>query len=148
MKFVKEKKVITQPLKGRVHIGLITSHSLVARYLHDAIVKLDIDPAPMILTDHALESTFRGDGQIIILIELFGLALPVSTYLDAFNNELRDRCSFIALDRAKTFFEIAQLLLAGFSGFISHDEVPHALGPAIDAVAKGQIWTAPEVMRL
>lgn len=135
-----------QRLEGRVHVGLIVSHSLVARYLQDIIVKLGIDPNPLMFADGALQATFPADGHTVILIDLNGLVLPVSTYLDAFR-ELRDRCSFIALDRPKTFADVAQLLMAGFSGFISHDEVPHALGPALDAVAKGQIWTAPEVMR-
>jgi DNA-binding NarL/FixJ family response regulator len=132
--------------EGRIYAGLIASHSLVARYLHDVIIKLDIDPKPVMFADGAL-ATFPADGHTVILIDLHGLALPVSTYLDAFN-DLRDRCSFIALDRARTVTDVAQLLLSGFSGFISHDEVPHALGPAMEAVARGHIWTAPEVMRL
>jgi DNA-binding NarL/FixJ family response regulator len=138
---------MTQPFNGRVCVGLIASHSLAAQYLRDTIIKLNIDPAPVMLINGALQATSSDNLPKVILIDLCGLHLPVSTYLDAFR-ELRDCCSFIALDRAQSAADVAQLLLSGFSGFVSHDEVPHALGPAIDAVARGHIWTAPEVMRL
>lgn len=138
---------MSQFIYKRLHVCLITSHSLAARYLHDLIVKLGIDPSPAMLANGALRSTFPVDGQMVIVVDLSDLMLPVSTYLDAFSH-LRDRCSFIALDRPKTCLEVAHLMLAGFNGFVSHDEVPDALGAAIAAVAKGQIWTAPEVMRL
>jgi DNA-binding NarL/FixJ family response regulator len=138
---------MTQSYEGPVYAGLIASHPLVARYLRDAIIKSDIDPAPLMFVNGALEDTFLANEHRVIIIDLYGLALPVSTYLDAFR-EHRDRCSFIALDRAQTVAGVVHLLQSGFSGFVSHDDVPLVLGLAIDAVARGCLWTAPEVMPL
>jgi DNA-binding NarL/FixJ family response regulator len=138
---------MTEPFEGRVYAGLIASHSLAARYLRDAIIKLGIDPAPLMFVNGVLEDTVPVNGHRVIIIDLYGLALPVSTYLDAFR-EHRECCSFIALDREQTVADVVQLLQSGFSGFVSHDEVPQVLGLAIDAVARGCIWTAPEVMPL
>ena len=135
-------------LQERIHVGLIISHPLAGKYLHDLIVKLEIDPAPWILSDKALDSvSFPPGVRFAIVIDLYGLSLPVCTYIDAFA-KLQDRCAFLALDHQKTPEEIANLLLAGFSGFVSHDEVPQSLGPAINAVGRNLTWVPPEAMHI
>lgn len=135
-------------LQGRIHVGLIISHPLAGKYLHDMIVRLDIDPEPWILSDKALDSvSFPADVRFVIMVDLCGLSLPVCTYIDAFA-KLQDRCAFLALDRQKGPEDIAHLLLAGFSGFISHDEVSHSLAPAINAVGRNLTWVPPEAMHI
>jgi DNA-binding NarL/FixJ family response regulator len=137
-----------EALQARIHVGLITSHPLAGKYLRDMIVRLGIDPAPWILSDKTLDSvSFPGDVRFAIVVDLYGLSLPVCTYVDAFS-KLQDRCAFLALDRQKSPEDIAHLLLAGFSGFISHDEVPSSLALAINAVGRNLTWVPPEAMHI
>ena len=56
--------------------------------------------------------------------------------------------TFLALDQPSSDVEIAQLLRAGFAGFITYDQSFQFLGAAIKAVAQGQVWASPEVLRI
>jgi DNA-binding NarL/FixJ family response regulator len=131
----------------QLHVGLIVSHSLVANYLCDLLLGLDMNLTPVILQDPAAASIMLPPhNQHVILLDLHDLPLPISTYLDVF--DLASHTSaFIGLDRSREVGEIADLLLSGFSGFLSYEQVPDLLGPAIASVAKGETWVTPDVMR-
>jgi DNA-binding NarL/FixJ family response regulator len=130
-----------------LHVGLIVSHSLVANYLCDLLLRLDMDVSPVILQDaDVATSLLAAHTRSVILFDLNDLPLPVSSYLDEYSM-LFQSSAFLALDRPRGASEIADLLLLGFSGFLSYDQVPDLLGPAIASVAKGETWVTPEVMR-
>jgi DNA-binding NarL/FixJ family response regulator len=52
------------------------------------------------------------------------------------------------LDKSRTDIEVAYLLRAGFAGFVTHDQAFYMLISAIRAVAEGQVWASPEVVRI
>src|SRR5690348_8363817 len=128
-------------------VGIIPSHSLAAHYLVE-LIKSNLNMLPAILSD-GVNSTkvFPPRAPVVILIDLWGLPLPTCEYLDAFGKAIPG-CAFLAMDRARKGTDVAQLLRAGFSGFISHEEALYLLGPAIEAVAQRCIWTSPEVIRI
>jgi DNA-binding NarL/FixJ family response regulator len=133
----------------QLHVGLIVSHSLVAHYLCDHLLGLDMNFNPVILQDADVATsilTAHTHSVIVILFDLHDLPLPVSSYLDEFSM-LFQSSAFLALDRPREASEIADLLLLGFGGFLSYDQVPDLLGPAIASVAKGETWATPDVMR-
>jgi DNA-binding NarL/FixJ family response regulator len=131
----------------QLHVGLIVSHSLVANYLGDLLIGLDMNINPVLLRDPVVAaSVLPAHTRSVILFDLHDLPLPVSTYLDAFGTMFQN-CAFLGLDHSREVGEIADLLLSGFSGFLSYDQVPDLLGPAIASVAKGETWVTPDVMR-
>jgi DNA-binding NarL/FixJ family response regulator len=131
----------------QLHVGLIVSHTLVANYLRDLLIRLDINVTPVVLQDADVATgTPALHAHSVILLDLHDLPLPVSSYLDEFSL-LFQSSAFLALDRAREATDIADLLLLGFSGFVSYDQVPDLLAPAIVSVAKGETWVTPEVMR-
>jgi len=125
-------------------VGLVMSHALAARQMVE-MVKLE-NMRPVLLS---LENTghFPVEARVVIVLDLWGLPMPVSEYLNAFSRAT-PRVTFLALDQPSSDVEIAQLLRAGFAGFITYDQSFHLLGPAIKAVAQGQIWASPEVLRI
>jgi DNA-binding NarL/FixJ family response regulator len=131
----------------QLHVGLIVSHSLVAHYLCNLLLGLDMNVNPVILQDPGgATSMLTARTRSVILVDLHDLPLPVSSYLDEFSMVFQG-ATFLALDRPREVSEIADLLLLGFSGFLSYDQVPGLLGPAIASVAKGETWVTAEVMR-
>ena len=131
----------------QLQVGLIVSHSLVANYLCDLLLGLDMNLTPVLLQDPITAANMLPThSQQVILFDLHDLPWPVSTYLDAFNL-VSQSSAFIGLDQSREVGEIADLLLSGFSGFLSYDQVPDLLGPAIASVAKGETWVTPDVMR-
>ncbi len=131
----------------QLHVGLIISHSLVANYLRDLLLGLGMNFNPVILRDpDVAASTLPANAQSVIVFDLHDLPLPVSTYLDAFRMMFQ-RSTFLALDHSYEVSEIADLLLSGLNGFLSYEQVPDLLGPAIASVAKGETWVTPDVMR-
>jgi DNA-binding NarL/FixJ family response regulator len=131
----------------QLHVGLIVSHSLVAKYLCDCLLGLNMNCNPVLLQDPVVATTILPPhAQSVILVDLHDLPLPVSTYLDAFSVMFQSS-AFLALDDSREVSDVAALLLSGFSGFVSYDQVPDLLGPAIASVVKGEIWVTPDVMR-
>ena len=130
-----------------IYVGIVTSHSLAAHHLIE-LIKVNNNMLPVILPDGAKGATvFPAHAPVVILIDLWGLPLPTSEYLDAFIAAI-PRCTFLALDRARNGIDVARFLRAGFAGFISHEEALYLLGPALNAVAEGRVWTSPEVIRI
>lgn len=131
----------------QLHVGLIVSHSLAAHYLCDLLLGLDMNVNPVLLQNPIVATSgLPAHTRSVILFDLHDLPLPVSTYLDAFSMTF-PRSAFLGLDHSRNVSEITDLLLAGFSGFLSYDQVPDLLGPAIASVAKGETWVTPDVMR-
>jgi two-component system, NarL family, nitrate/nitrite response regulator NarL len=131
-----------------LRVGLVTSHFLAARYLCDLLVSRNVDRNPVLLPDPSSGTAlFSLNSNVVVLVDLRGLPVPVSTYLDAMKDGAR-RCSYIALDTSKKPSDVARLLLSGFAGYLNYDEIPDLLEPAISAVASGQIWATSEVMHL
>jgi DNA-binding NarL/FixJ family response regulator len=130
----------------QMHVGLVVSHSLVAKYLCDVLVRLQMNLNPVPLLDAVTaRSMLPRDGQSVVLVDLHDLPLPATTYLDAFSVSLDG--GFLALGQPREVSDIAHLLLSGFNGFLSYDQVPESLGSAIASVARGETWASPEVMR-
>ncbi|MGZ4843417.1 MAG: response regulator transcription factor [Candidatus Angelobacter sp.] len=122
------------------------SHSLAARHLVEVIKANNM--LPVILNNrNECATAFPAGARVVIIIDLWGPPLPVTDYLDAFAAAVPDG-AFLALDEPRDPVEIAHLLRAGFSGFISHDQAIGLLGAAINAVAEGQVWATPEVIRI
>lgn len=130
-----------------IYVGIFSFHTLAAHYLVE-LVRRNLNMTAVVLS-HDLESAhlFPPESAAVILIDLWDLPLPTGEYLETFGRAI-PRCVFLALDRARDRTDIAQLLRAGFSGFISHDEALYLLGPAIEALAQHRIWTSPEVIDL
>src|ERR1700759_3806694 len=117
-----------------IYVGIVASHSLVSQYLCDLIRSNNM--RPVVLADGTENRTdFPTHATTVVLIDLCGLPLPTSEYLNHFSSVISN-CSFLALDRGRNEIEVAGFLRAGFSGFISHDEVLCLLGPAISAIAE------------
>jgi DNA-binding NarL/FixJ family response regulator len=130
----------------QISVGIVASHSLVSHYLCDLIKSNNM--MPVLLADGTKSgAVFPSHTNTVVLIDLCGLPLPTSEYLNHFRAVISN-CSFLALDRGRNEVEVAGFLRAGFSGFISHDDVLCLLGPAINAIAEGRIWTSPEVIRI
>jgi DNA-binding NarL/FixJ family response regulator len=132
---------------SQIFIGVVACHSLASRHLVE-LIKIHTHMTPFILTDGIKNpSPFPPNSQIVILIDLWGLPLPASEYLDAFSVTIPG-CVFLALDRARNEIDVARFLQAGFTGFMTYDEALYLLEPAITAVAEGRVWTSPEVVRV
>lgn len=127
----------------QVRVALVTSHFLAASYLRELLAKLNIDPDPIVLSarDPKSSGVDLGPG-VVVLVDLYDLPYPVGAYLDAFHG-----AAFLGLDQPRTILDTACLLLTGFAGFVSYSEIPASLDLAIRAVARGETWTSPEVMR-
>jgi len=98
--------------------------------------------------DHAkFAHSFPASSRVVVLIDLWGLPLPLTEYLDWLSAAIPG-CAFLALDSAKSEVDVARLLHSGIAGFITHAESSHLLGPAIQAVAAGRIWASPEIIRI
>ena len=129
-----------------IYVGLVMSHSLAARHLVEVIKANNM--LPVVLDNRSECATaFPLGARVVIIIDLWGPPLPVTDYLDAFTAAVPEG-AFLALDGPRDEVEIAHLLRAGFSGFISHDQAIGLLGAAINAVADGQVWATPEVIRI
>jgi NarL family two-component system response regulator LiaR len=136
------------PVDGRseIYVGLVMSHALAAHHLAELIKAHNM--YPVILADGVkIANVFPARARVVIIIDLWGLPLPVARYLDSFTR-LVPGVAFLALDQLGAEAEVAHLLRTGFAGFISHDQALHLLGSAITAVAEGQVWASPEVIRI
>jgi DNA-binding NarL/FixJ family response regulator len=132
--------------RSEIFVGLIMSHVLAAHHLVDLIKAHNM--LPVMLTDGVKSANvFPPRARVVIVIDLWGLPLPVARYLDAFS-EAVPGVAFLALDQPGAEVEVAHLLRTGFAGFISHEQALHLLGSAINAVAEGQVWASPEVIRI
>src|SRR2546423_15633175 len=98
-----EKTIIPQHLSStpedpveainQIYVGIVTSHLLVAHYLCD-LIKINTNLVPVILGDRAKNATvFPSDAKTIVLIDLWGLPLPTSEYLDHFTVAI-PKCAF------------------------------------------------------
>lgn len=129
-----------------IHVGLLVFHSLAAHHLAE-LVRFN-KMVPVALTDHVkIAHPFPASARVVVLIDLWGLPLPLTEYLDGLSAAIPG-CAFLALDSAKPEVDVARLLHSGISGFITHAESSHLLGPAIQAVAEGRIWASREIMRI
>jgi DNA-binding NarL/FixJ family response regulator len=129
-----------------IYVGLVMSHSLAAHHLVE-LIKVN-NMLPVILDNRSnCAAAFPAGARVVIIIDLWGPPLPVTDYLDAFTAAIPEG-AFLALDEPRADVEIAHLLRAGFSGFISHNQAVDLLGVAINAVAEGQVWATPEVIRI
>ena len=131
----------------RIYVGVVASHQLASHYLCDLVESND-NMMPVILTDETkIGFGLSSRGNTVVLIDLWGLPLPSSKYLQHFSAAIPG-CSFLALDRARNGIEVANFLRTGFSGFLRHDDALRLLVPAIIAIAEGRIWASPEVIRI
>ncbi|HKT49024.1 MAG TPA: response regulator transcription factor [Candidatus Angelobacter sp.] len=127
-------------------VAIVSSHSLAAHHLVE-LVKANLNMLPVVLSDGLSNAkTFPANAPVVILIDLWGLPRPTCEYLETIGHALPGAV-FLAMDRTRNQMEVAHLLRAGFSGFISHDEASYLLGRAIEVVAQKFIWTSPEVIR-
>lgn len=123
--------------------AILASHFLVACYLRDFLAKVNVDCNPVILSAHDPSSSGTGlEAGTVVLVDLHDLPYPVSDYLETFQG-----ASFLGLGWPRSIVDTAALLMAGFAGFVSYVEVPCSLASAVRAVARGETWTSPEVMR-
>jgi DNA-binding NarL/FixJ family response regulator len=123
--------------------AILASHLLVISYLRDCLSQLNIDSAPTILSAHDPKSSCGGlEPGTIVLVDLYDLPYPVSSYLETFPG-----ASFLGMGERRSIVDTAALLMAGFAGFVLHADVPSSLALAIRTVVRGKIWTSPEVMR-
>jgi DNA-binding NarL/FixJ family response regulator len=128
---------------SKIHVGIIAGHSLAAQQLLQ-LIKANHDMLPVVLADGVkTEPGFPLHARVVIVIDLWGLALPSSEYLDTFAATIPG-CGFLALDRARDEAEVARLLRAGFHGFITHHDALTLLSSAIIAVFNGMLWSSPE----
>lgn len=123
--------------------ALLASHFLVTSYLQDLLKKLDVDCDPVILSAHNPSSSGAElEPGTVVVVDLQDLPYPVSAYLETFQG-----APFIGLDLQRSISDTASLLMAGFAGFVPYSDVCSSLALAINAVARGDTWTSPEVLR-
>jgi DNA-binding NarL/FixJ family response regulator len=129
-----------------IHVGLVVFHSLAAHHLAE-LVRIN-KMVPVLLTDHVkVAHPFPASPRAVVLIDLWGLPLPLTEYLDGLSAAIPG-CAFLALDSAKPDIEVARLLHSGIAGFITHSESSQLLGAAIEAVAAGRVWASREIIRI
>ena len=134
------------PTPTPIHVGLVVFHSLAAHHLAE-LVRVN-KMVPVVLTDHVkIAHLFPAGQRVVVLIDLWGLPLPLTEYLDRLAAAIPG-CAFLALDSAKPEIEVARLLHSGIAGFITHSESSQVLGAAIEAVAAGRIWASREIIRI
>jgi two-component system NarL family response regulator len=134
------------PTPAPIHVGLVVFHSLAAHHLAELVQSNKM--VPVVLTDHVkIAHSFPTSPRVVVLIDLWGLPLPLTEYLDGLSAAIPG-CAFLALDSAKPEVDVARLLHSGITGFITHAESSHLLGPAIQAVAAGRVWASPEIIRI
>jgi DNA-binding NarL/FixJ family response regulator len=135
-------------MPDHVNAALIVPHVLAARFLQKKLSEFSSAICPLTLSG-GIESArhFPPDEMAVVVIDLSGLSRPVTEYLETFKAAIDD-CSFLAMDRARTTLEVAQLLLAGFSGFIAYDDVQDLLFDALQCVIERKVWFSPEAIRL
>jgi DNA-binding NarL/FixJ family response regulator len=134
-------------LTSRIYVGILSSHALAADYLV-ALVKQHDNMIPIALTDGVASArALPKHSCVVIVIDLWGLPLPASEYLKAFTFMIPS-CSFLALDRNRNGTDVAQFLRLGFAGFSSYENAAHYLGPAINAIAAGDVWASSEAVRI
>jgi DNA-binding CsgD family transcriptional regulator len=123
--------------------AILASHLLVSSYLRDCLSKLNVDSAPTILSAHNPKLSCGSlEPGTIVLVDLYDLPYPVSSYLKTFQG-----ASFLGMGDLRSNVDTAALLMAGFAGFVLYADVPSSLALAIRTVVRGKIWTSPEVMR-
>lgn len=129
-----------------IHVGLVVFHALAAHHLAELVRSNNM--VPMVLTDHVrVAHSFPASPRAVVLIDLWGLPLPLTEYLDGLSAAIPG-CAFLALDSTKPEVDVARLLHSGISGFITHAESSHMLGSAIQAVSAGRVWASPEIIRI
>jgi DNA-binding NarL/FixJ family response regulator len=127
-------------------VAIVSSHSLAAHHLVE-LVKGNLNMLPVVLSDGVSNAkAFPANAPVVVLIDLWGLPRPNCEYLETIGRALPGAV-FLATDRTRNQMEVAHLLRAGFSGFITHEEASYLLGRAIEVVAQKFIWTSPEVIR-
>lgn len=134
------------PGPSSIHVGVVASHSLAKCYLCELIAaQPNLLLLPIQDTSHS--TIVPLPGRIVIVIDLLGTLLPITEHLDRLAKAI-PHSSFLATDGSRMPAEVVQLLKAGFSAYLSHDEVPHQLANAIVSVANGGIWASPQAMQL
>lgn len=82
----------------------------------------------------------------VFLIDLFGLKLPLETWM--IRLEMREpgaRVIVLGLDQGDS--DVARLLMLGSKGFLRYQDVANKIEPALCAVAEGGVWFRPELLR-
>jgi len=145
-----ECELLTLPYSQWDHVnaGLIVSHALAARFLHKLLSGFSDGIYPLILSGGIESVSHLPPGEkAVVVIDLAGLSRPVTEYLKTFTASITD-CAFLAIHKARSTVEVAQLLLAGFSGFITYDEVQDVLFDALRCFIERKVWASPEAIRL
>lgn len=132
--------------RSDIYVGLVISHALAAQKITDLLEAHYIRPV-VLGNGMSIQNAFPDVARVVVIVDLWGLPLAGSSYLDS-SAVVIPGAVFLALDKSRSDVEVAYLLRAGFAGFIAHDQAFCLLIAAIRAVAEGQVWASPEVMRI
>ena len=132
--------------RSEIYVGLVISHALAAQKITDLLEAHYIRPV-VLGNGMSIQNAFPEAARVVVVVDLWGLPLAGSSYLDS-SGVVVPGAVFLALDNSRSDIEVAYLLRAGFAGFVAHDQAFCLLISAIRAVAEGQVWASPEVMRI
>jgi len=75
----------------------------------------------------------------LFLLDKWGLDFSVAQYIRTFNSRFDDP-RFIVLDERLDIYAVCQFLSWGAHGFLTYDQIPDSLTPAIHSVQDGNTW--------
>ncbi len=130
--------------KNTLEICVIEQNPLAAKYLIQVLQK---DAAVRVGT---LEDLAKGRSThrtpLVFLLDTCGMTTPIMPVLRMLSVKFpAARC--LVLGQGQPGPEMMRLLWQGIHGHLTHEEVDHALLPALHAVAEGRMWFPREALR-
>jgi DNA-binding NarL/FixJ family response regulator len=133
-------------LRSEIYVGIVMSHALAAQKVIDLLEGHYIRPV-VLGNGVSIQNAFPEAAKVVVIVDLWGSSLAGSNYLDT-SAAVAPDAAFLALDKSRSDIDVAYLLRAGFAGFVAHDQAFYMLISAVRAVAEGQVWASPEVLRI
>lgn len=130
--------------KNTLEICVIEQNPLATKYLLQVLKK---DPAVRVGT---LEGLTKGRSAhrtpLVFLLDTCGMTTPIMPVLRMITAKFpAARC--LVLGQGQQEHDMMRLLWQGIHGHLTHEEVDHALLPALHAVAEGKMWFPREALR-
>lgn len=133
----------SQHRKRQISVCLVERNPLAARYLREV---LECDPNIRVLSEYSILSNphaFRARSPVFT-VDVDTLRDPLVTYL-AVLRSLFPYVRTLVVGNSLSAEGVCRLPFLGIQGFVSDSDVKERLVPAIEAIARGENWFAPEV---
>ena|ERR1035437_4048292 len=127
-------------------ICIVARHPLAARFLKSVISELT---QPVIISDEEMLLAEKQTGLLaftrLYLIDYNTLATPFAVLVQSVK-QVCPKSRFLCAGNQLSSESLCELLLAGGHGYVSFEDLDHSLIPAIEAVIRGRLWIAVEIL--